>query len=209
MFNVARKTHEEKEKTRRAILDSALDLIYERGYAATNLQDIAEHMDATRGAVYWHFKNKQDLFFTLTDEIDAEIDDILTKWAGEVGDLDGLKAFFLRYIDLMKSNDRYFKYLTIIVARIEWSEELGRVATAFKKQSEELQSFCQSRFRKAERAGVLRKGLDKRMAAKSLITLVEALLGELCPPFGKRDTKQAEVALDVFFEGIRKRNFEE
>lgn len=201
---MARKTKEEAEKTRLAILDAALELIYQKGYAATNLQDIAEHLGATRGAVYWHFKNKQDLLFKLAESIDETIDHQLNQKALEVRNLDDLKEFFLFYISLFQKNERYHKYLTIVMTRIEWSDELSEVITSFKRQTQELVAFSLSLLKKAEKGGEMQEGLNKQWVSKAMVAVVESLLSGLCPPFGSRDLKLAKVSLEVFFSGIRK-----
>lgn len=58
---MARKTKEEAEKTRQLLLQKAADVFLEKGIVAATLQDVAEAAGMTRGAVYWHFKNKADL----------------------------------------------------------------------------------------------------------------------------------------------------
>ena len=51
--------------TRDRILDAAEDVFYDKGYSNTTLNEIAEAASVTRGAIYWHFKNKEDLFLSL------------------------------------------------------------------------------------------------------------------------------------------------
>ncbi|RME96025.1 MAG: TetR family transcriptional regulator, partial [Alphaproteobacteria bacterium] len=58
---MARKTREEAEKTRQHILDAAFTLFARQGFSRTTLQQIAAAAGVTRGAVYWHFKDKVDL----------------------------------------------------------------------------------------------------------------------------------------------------
>lgn len=60
-----RKTKAEAQKTREQLLQSALDTFYEYGVAKASLQTIARRAGVTRGALYWHFKNKEDLFDAL------------------------------------------------------------------------------------------------------------------------------------------------
>ncbi|MBR9828019.1 MAG: TetR family transcriptional regulator [Oceanospirillales bacterium] len=57
-----RRTKEEAELTRQVIMGRGLELFAEQGVAATRLSDIAKAAGFTRGAIYWHFKNKWDLF---------------------------------------------------------------------------------------------------------------------------------------------------
>lgn len=59
---MARKTKQQAEETRQEILDAAIKTFSERGVSATSLADIAKSAGVTRGAIYWHFKNKVDLF---------------------------------------------------------------------------------------------------------------------------------------------------
>ncbi len=66
---MVRKTKEEAERTRQAILDSALEVILDKGFSATSMDQIAKQAGLTRGAIYWHFKNKTALF-----------EEILTDW---------------------------------------------------------------------------------------------------------------------------------
>lgn len=57
-----RRTKADAQKTYDAILDAAIDQFSQRGVANTSLEDIAESANVTRGAIYWHFKNKGEIF---------------------------------------------------------------------------------------------------------------------------------------------------
>lgn len=60
-----RKTKTEAQKTRQHLLDAALEVFWRDGVTRASLQAIAQEAGVTRGALYWHFKNKEDLFETL------------------------------------------------------------------------------------------------------------------------------------------------
>ena len=53
---------EQYEKTRTALLTCAHELFAERGYASTSTRDIVEYAEVTRGALHYHFHNKETLF---------------------------------------------------------------------------------------------------------------------------------------------------
>ncbi len=63
-----RKTKTEAQKTRQYLLDAALEVFWRDGVTRASLQAIAQEADVTRGALYWHFKNKEDLFETLFEQ---------------------------------------------------------------------------------------------------------------------------------------------
>ncbi len=48
-----------------AILDAAAHVFMESGFAAASLDDISEAYGATKGIIYYHFKNKSALFFAV------------------------------------------------------------------------------------------------------------------------------------------------
>jgi len=62
---VARKSKEDAEKTRKRILASALSLFVKKGYEHTTFNDVAARLKMTKGAVYWHFKSKEELLVEL------------------------------------------------------------------------------------------------------------------------------------------------
>ncbi len=66
---MVRRTKEEAQETREAILVSAAKVFVENGVAKASLEEIARDAGVTRGAVYWHFKNKADIFAALHDQL--------------------------------------------------------------------------------------------------------------------------------------------
>lgn len=65
---------ERSERSRRHVLDAALELFSHRGYRATTVRDIADEAKVSTGNVYHHFPDKEAIFRTLLDELWAIID---------------------------------------------------------------------------------------------------------------------------------------
>lgn len=55
-------------RTRRKLLQAARELVREKGYAHTTMQDVAQRAGMTSGAIYGNFKNRDELFIALADE---------------------------------------------------------------------------------------------------------------------------------------------
>lgn len=72
---MVRRTKEEAQKTRHKLLDAAEHLFQEQGVSRTSLQDIAKRAGATRGAVYWHFKDKADLFNAMMERVTLPLEE--------------------------------------------------------------------------------------------------------------------------------------
>ena len=66
---MARKTKEDAELTRKRIIDAARQVFLLRGVSRSTLELIAAQASVTRGAVYWHFKNKTEIFHAIRDQV--------------------------------------------------------------------------------------------------------------------------------------------
>ena len=65
---MARKKKEEAQKTRQQLIEAAIGLFATRGVANTTLTDIADAAQLTRGAVYWHFSSKAEIFNAIWEQ---------------------------------------------------------------------------------------------------------------------------------------------
>lgn len=65
---MAKKTKEEAAKTRQRLIDTAILTFSQQGFSNTTLDDIACAAQMTRGAIYWHFTNKTELFNAIWQE---------------------------------------------------------------------------------------------------------------------------------------------
>ena len=90
---------EYSESTREALVDSALDLFTERGYANTSLDEVAKRARVTKGALYHHFAGKQALFEAVFDLVEqttmTRLAEILGGATGDVWDsvMEGLRQY--------------------------------------------------------------------------------------------------------------------
>jgi len=66
---MARSTKTEATETRNRIIDAAERVFHAQGVSRTSLEDVAQAADVTRGAIYWHFKNKGDLFDAMSQRV--------------------------------------------------------------------------------------------------------------------------------------------
>lgn len=70
---MARKKKEEAQKTRQQLIEAAIGLFATRGVANTTLADIADAAQLTRGAVYWHFSSKAEIFNAISSQTNIEL----------------------------------------------------------------------------------------------------------------------------------------
>ena len=71
-----KKPNKKRKKTRQHILDVALRLFSQQGVSSTSLGEIAKAAGVTRGAIYWHFKDKSDLFSEIWELSESNIGEL-------------------------------------------------------------------------------------------------------------------------------------
>lgn len=82
---MVKKTKADAKLTRQHLLDTAELLFLEHGVSRTSLQDIATAAGTTRGAIYWHFKDKADLFNAMMERVVLPMEQALQSAASTVG----------------------------------------------------------------------------------------------------------------------------
>lgn len=121
---MVRKTKEEAEQTKQAIIDASLKVFCTKGYSRTTFDDIAASINLTKGAVYWHFKNKAEL---LTEMIRAKFynnhEQIVKKFP-EVKSLNDLRDLHLFLANMVLQDADYRKFLFFTLFQMEWSEAI-------------------------------------------------------------------------------------
>lgn len=97
--------------TRSRVQKVALELFAEQGYEKTSLREIAERLGVTKAALYYHFKSKEDIVHSLTDDYFAEIDALLD-WAKDQPRGDQTRQAILdRYVGIVLGGSEVFRFL--------------------------------------------------------------------------------------------------
>jgi AcrR family transcriptional regulator len=96
--------------TRQRIQDVALELFVEHGYEKTSLREIAEKLDVTKAALYYHFKTKEDILISLFRDLTAPIDELIA-WAQEQPrTLDTKQEILRRYSEALDGASPLFRF---------------------------------------------------------------------------------------------------
>lgn len=118
---MARATKAEALETRERILDAAEDVFFKNGVTRTSLMDIANAAGVTRGAIYWHFKNKGDVFHAMCDRcrlpMEEKLDNAMDKHVEDP--LDELGKSISTTLKEIALNKRWCRILDIIFNRCE------------------------------------------------------------------------------------------
>ncbi|MEG1642404.1 MAG: TetR family transcriptional regulator [Synergistaceae bacterium] len=169
---MGKRTKAEAMETRKKILNSALDVFFEKNYADVKVVEIAQRIGLTKGAVYWHFKNKEDILFTLTTETIAGLETTISSLFAVSDSVDSLRAYYRDVLDKIKNDDQSNKVHKLMFKKREWPKELQEkickiVSESLKKERMALLTVI----KKAQENGKIESKLNPETLSLLLINI--------------------------------------
>ena len=132
-----KKTKQQARETRQLILDVALRLFSQQGVSSTSLATIAKAAGVTRGAIYWHFKNKSDLFNEIWELSDASISDLEIEYRAKFPNdpLSVIREILVYVLEATVTEERRRLMMEIIYHKCEFVGEMTVVQQAQRQLS--------------------------------------------------------------------------
>ena len=175
---MVRRTKEEALATRHRILDAAEALFERQGVSRTSLNDIAAEAQVTRGAIYWHFKDKADLFTAMMERATMPLEEGLAADCGCPVQGDPLEFLLRRSVEVLRltaTDPQMRRVLEISMHKVEYVDELLGVRDRLLQGRNECLAECEHAFKLAMQRGLLQRALPARCAALGLHALIDGL----------------------------------
>lgn len=175
---MARKTKQQAQETRQHILDIALRLFSQQGVSSTSLAEIAAAAGVTRGAIYWHFKNKSDLFSEIWELAKPNIDELETEYQAKFPDdpLSVLREILIYVLEATVTEERRRLLLEIIFHKCEFVGEMASVQLAQRSLCIENYDRIEQTLRHCMNANMLPENLNTRRVAVLLRSYVTGII---------------------------------
>ena len=203
---MARKTRAAAAQTREQLLDAAEQVFLDRGVARSSLEEIARTAGLTRGAVYWHFRNKADLFNALLDRVRLPLAELLPQLEGSAGHdpLRTLRELCVYTFERLATDRRRQRVYTILFHRCEFLDEVNPVLARVDALAADFERLIVGYFRTAQTRGDLRVGLEPPTCAYALRVFMLGVHRDwLRNPKGFDIARQAGPLADALFAGLR------
>jgi TetR/AcrR family acrAB operon transcriptional repressor len=123
LSGLARKTKELALETREKLLESALDVMSEKPFDTVSIEEIANRVGLSKGAVYWHFKNKSDLLVNLIRGICENVAADSPSEGNAPENFEGLRRFFADKLRETNRDERLRKISKLMHRRCEWPDD--------------------------------------------------------------------------------------
>lgn len=202
---MARRTKMEAAATREALLDAAEHVFRERGVARTSLAEVAAAAGVTRGAVYWHFRDKADLFEALCERVQLPMEAMLAS-AGEIRQKDplgALRALAVNGLTRLATDARTQAVFDVVFHKCEFAAEFATVAERRHATDSGCLANVERLLKQAVTAGQLPSKADTRLAARCMNAFMVGVMHEWVQRPGAYDLAQAAPAMvDALLAGL-------
>ncbi|MDN6320973.1 MAG: TetR family transcriptional regulator [Marinobacter sp.] len=202
---MARRTKEEARQTREQLIDAAEIVFHRKGVAQTSLNDIAKEAKLTRGAIYWHFKNKQDIFKAMLDRQTLTFEQInpALEASGEEDSLARLQQSILHVIHDIEHNPHRRLVYEIIFQKCEITAQNEPIGSLLKENA----LIGSERMREAFNTAVQNRKLPQNLDTDSAITHLQVQVTGmvylwLLMPEKFHLQREASHSIQLFFEQL-------
>lgn len=202
---MARRTKADAQATRSGLLDAAEQLFQERGVSRTSLNDIAVAAGTTRGAIYWHFKDKPDLFNAMMERVTLPLEQTLVvayveQSANPVAEI---RSAMLEALHLIATDEQTRRVLKIATHQVEYTADMGAVL----ERHLSVHGGCVARNHAALQRAFAARGQPPPVAldfaARGLQVLVEGLVHQwLLHPEAFDLEANGRAVLDLYLAGL-------
>lgn len=186
------------------IIDTAMMIISRQGYAGTKLDDVAAHMQMTRGAIYGHFSTKAKLYEEILRYSQAPLYRLLEDAKADLRPADGvIYRFMVNWLQLLDRDPRHRASTEIFLNKSEMTDELDTVVQREMQLTRDMISGIGQIVRRGIDEGDIRASVQPRRAAISVYAQLMGLMQTwLFNPrlFSLRN--HAEAMVQAFVQGL-------
>jgi TetR/AcrR family acrAB operon transcriptional repressor len=175
---MVRKTKEEALLTRSGILDAAEHLFHANGVSGTSLQHIAQAAGVTRGAIYWHFKDKGDLFHAMMERVCLPMEESTAQLDqdGGAAPLKALREHVVGLFARIAGDAQVQRVFEIATHKVEYVGELSALRERHLSGRREYTEVLERALRAAQALGEVPPGTDAAGAAIGLHALIDGMI---------------------------------
>lgn len=174
-----RRTKEDAALTRASIMDAALTCFERHGIASSTLDQIAAEAGVSKGAIYWHFKGKLEIFRAIREEVTLPLldsADTSLLHGGERPPLERIEAYLLSMIDSLRTDKRMRRTLSVMHFRCEWVGDMAAELAALRTNTRRLAHAFEVAYEEARAKRELAAGLVPTTAAAETLMVLNGLI---------------------------------
>jgi TetR/AcrR family acrAB operon transcriptional repressor len=203
---MARRTKEEAAITREQLLDAAERVFRERGVAGSSLAEVASAAGVTRGAVYWHFRDKADLYAAMCERATLPLETMLDAAGTTIHEdpLGALRQLAVTALSRLAGDPRSQAVFEVMFHKSERAAEHAPIAERKRRERGRCLAQVERVLQQAVQKGQLPPDTDTALATQALHAYIAGIMHEWVLDPGAYDLATAAAALiDAMLAGLR------
>lgn len=200
-----RRTKKDSKMTREAILDAAVNIFSQKGVSYTSLSQIADEANVTRGAIYWHFKNKGEIFDALHDRLHQPFTEMVLQGMGDDNSnpIKDLQDVCIELLSELQDDISAQKAMILFLVKSDYSGDLAEYEEKHLAKKDESREMFHRYFQVAQGKGLLPADTNTEILTLSICCFMMGILNEyLRDPDCISLTDQAPKMIKQFFRGL-------
>jgi AcrR family transcriptional regulator len=156
-------------KRERQILEAAMELFHERGYASTSVEDVASAVGILKGSLYHYIDSKEDLLYRIVQQVHEDVQQIMDVVSLRT-DLNPLERIELYVQEQVLYNARNLRRISV------YYQDRGRLSperhTEIRRWRRQHERYVSGLLEEAEGSGLVPAGTDSQLAANCIFAIV-------------------------------------
>lgn len=195
----------QSEQTRQQIIEAATRLFARKGFYGTTISDLTQAVGLTKGALYYHFKDKDDIFFAVVESVrriwEQSVGEQVEN-AGNTATLEQMSLLFEKHAAMISENE----FMCLVMSNLmnEMESVNPKFALVLEEIYEDFIRFVENLVLLGQSKGEIRKDIDPLLLS---LNIVGILKGIGCYPKLKSipiDRRaMAKCVLEALLEGIK------
>jgi len=203
---MARRTKEDAAITREQLLDAAETVFRQRGVARSSLAEVAAAAGVTRGAVYWHFRDKADLCAAMCERAMLPMEIMLSDAGAAAHDdpLGALRMLTVTVLTRLARDPRSQAVFEVMQHECDFTGEMALLTQRKQRERRHCLTHVERVLQQAVATGQLPQDTDTAFAALALHAYIGGIMQSwVLDPAAHDLGSSATVLVDIFLTGLR------
>lgn len=202
-----KKTKEDAALTRTTVLEAAFRIFKRKGYSRTSLVEVATEANLTRGAVYWHFGSKYELFRALLQQSYQQVEHLISSLQeSALTPLEKIRGILTGLLTIIGDTPEFKAMDEILIFGADGDDDMKNLYTEHHEFVKQLRLRMETMLAAARDQGEIAPGLDIKLVGMAMHSFISGIHQAcLCSDWQVPIKEQAHRLTDIFISGIMPR----
>ena len=160
---MARRVRKDALETRKKLLEAALEIMNEKPFSNVSMTEIAGKVGLSKGAIYWHFKNKNDVLLSVIKNIHVGMAEDFSADSASLESIDDMRGYFKKKMQKPLQDGNFKKIHKLLHRGEEWPEEIRKKVLAMMLDIlDQEQKMAERLLVKSQEEGTIREDVSPR-----------------------------------------------